>query len=268
MDPELIKVGMEIGKEALSNTSVYQDALQPAAKQFGKSLETVAKAVNVALCPISAIVWGYEKIASYLENKVEQKLANVPPENIQTPKANIAVPIIEGMRNVSEDEDLQEIYANLLANAMNRKVAHGVLPSFAEIVKQLTSDEAKLIKYFTTPNIIFPVVQLRVVTNNGPSQEGWDILQNHYSKFGIKAGCVYPMHTPMYLDNLTRLGLIEISYVNQYAKRQAYDEILQDPNTLELKDHIESNPNKKLDFLFGSARLTSFGENFCKACNV
>jgi hypothetical protein len=37
---------------------VYQDAVQPAAKQVGQSLETITKAINVALAPVSALVWG------------------------------------------------------------------------------------------------------------------------------------------------------------------------------------------------------------------
>ncbi|WP_368192497.1 hypothetical protein [Aeromonas sp. s8] len=41
---------------------IYQDAIQPAAKEIGKALGTVAKTVNVALSPVSALVWGYEQI--------------------------------------------------------------------------------------------------------------------------------------------------------------------------------------------------------------
>ena len=38
---------------------IYQDAVQPAARQIGKSLETVSKTVNIALAPIKSLVWGY-----------------------------------------------------------------------------------------------------------------------------------------------------------------------------------------------------------------
>lgn len=41
---------------------IYEDAVQPAAKQVGKALETVTKAVNVALAPVSLLIWGYDKI--------------------------------------------------------------------------------------------------------------------------------------------------------------------------------------------------------------
>jgi hypothetical protein len=37
---------------------IYEDAVQPAAKQVGKALETVTKAVNVALAPVGLLIWG------------------------------------------------------------------------------------------------------------------------------------------------------------------------------------------------------------------
>ena len=48
---------------------VYDEVVQPAAKEVGKSLETVAKVVNVALAPLRMLVWGYESFRfSIFEN--------------------------------------------------------------------------------------------------------------------------------------------------------------------------------------------------------
>lgn len=73
---------------------VYQDALQPAAQEIGKALQTVAKTVHVALAPVSALVWGYEQIKDFVSVKVADRLKNVPPENIVTPKPNVAGPAL------------------------------------------------------------------------------------------------------------------------------------------------------------------------------
>jgi hypothetical protein len=40
---------------------LYQDAIQPVAKEVGKSLCTVGKTLNLALEPLNGIVWGYVK---------------------------------------------------------------------------------------------------------------------------------------------------------------------------------------------------------------
>lgn len=42
------------------NVPIYQDAVQPAAKELGKGLHLVAKAVNVALIPVEGLVWGVD----------------------------------------------------------------------------------------------------------------------------------------------------------------------------------------------------------------
>lgn len=268
MDPEVIKIGTEVGKAALTQTSFYNDAIQPVAVQTGKALETLGKTVNMALSPLSATIWGYEKIRDFLTKKLEEKLANVEIENIQTPKANVAVPIIEGLRNVSEDEDLQELYANLLANAMNKKSAHGILPSFGEIVRQLTSDEAKLLNLFSRPNLLFPIVQIRLSNPSKEDNKGWQIYQTNVSILGSRAGCTYPKQTPMYLDNLSRLGLINVTYLEWYTAENAYDEILEDVAIKQFKLTAETELHKKVDFGKGHVSLTVFGKNFCNACKV
>ena len=39
---------------------IYDDAVKPLAKETGKALGTVGKAVNVALEPLAGLVWGYD----------------------------------------------------------------------------------------------------------------------------------------------------------------------------------------------------------------
>lgn len=77
---------------------IYQDALQPAAKEIGKALGTVAKTVNVALAPVSALIWGYEQFKKFVNNKVAEKLENTPEKNIITPPLHIAGPALESLK--------------------------------------------------------------------------------------------------------------------------------------------------------------------------
>lgn len=63
-------------KEIVEAVPVYQDAIQPGAKQVGKALETVGKAVNLALEPIVGLVWGYDCIKELVTNRLAEKLRN------------------------------------------------------------------------------------------------------------------------------------------------------------------------------------------------
>ena len=102
---------------------VYQDVVQPAAQEVGKALQTVAKTVHVVLAPVSALVWGYDQIKEFVSTKVAERLKNVPPENLVTPKPNVAGPSLEALRYTGHETSLSDLYANLLATAMDTSTA-------------------------------------------------------------------------------------------------------------------------------------------------
>src|SRR5690606_33782216 len=139
---------------------VYQDTLQPAAKQIGQSLETVTKTVNIALAPIKALVWGYEKIEDFISTRVSDKLKNVPKENITSPQPEVAGPAVEALRYAGHDENLRELYANLLANAMDIDTVREAHPGFVEILKNISSEEAILLQAFLSRHS-YPILEIR-----------------------------------------------------------------------------------------------------------
>jgi hypothetical protein len=124
---------------------IYHDLLQPAAQEMGQKFIIVAKSVGVALAPLEASVWGYERIKEYLSAKVAAKLADKPPEEIKSPPTIIAGPVVMGMVFAAQEPHLREMYANLLANAMHAPVSSRVHPSFVQIIQQLSPAEAQIL---------------------------------------------------------------------------------------------------------------------------
>jgi len=139
---------------------VYQDAIQPAAQEIGKSLATITKTVNIALAPIKALVLGYEKIEEYLTQRVSEKLKDTPVEDIQTPPAYIAGPTVESLRFSGENEDIRELYASLLATSMNINTVNKAHPSFVDIIKNISTSEALILQQFVKTKI-FPKIDIR-----------------------------------------------------------------------------------------------------------
>lgn len=199
-DP-ITEAGIAVGTALVTNTTVYEDVLQPAAKELGKAGGTIGKAVNVCLSPVAAFVWGYEKIALWLQKTLTEKMDKVPPEQIQPPKVNIAVPIIEGLRTTGEEPVLRDLYANLLASSMNKATASGVLPAFVTAISELSSDEAKIINLLNKGEKC-PVVDMRL--NNDDPKRGFKLLQSNFSDIAEKAGCEFPSMSSTYLGNLER----------------------------------------------------------------
>jgi hypothetical protein len=78
-----------------------------------------------------------EKYRSRLEEVNEDKIVEVRPE--------LGVPILEKLGYVS-DEELSDLYINLLARASIAETAHFAHPAFIAIINNLTPDEALLLK--------------------------------------------------------------------------------------------------------------------------
>lgn len=243
---------------------IYQDLAQPAVKQVGKALETVGKAINLALAPVGALVWGYEKCQDFISTKVADRLKDVPPEDIITPKPNVAGPAIEALRYTGHEEELSDLYANLLASAMDKKTASGAHPAFVEIIKQLTPDEAKIVKLFSKSRP-YPLISVRS-NYKEEARGGLDILSN-FSLLGVEAGVELPEMTAAYLDNLCRLGLAEIPSLSfSYTAKGLYDPLESHPLVLELKQQIESDPTTTFEIQRGGLRVTSLGKQFAAIC--
>jgi hypothetical protein len=262
-----VKETIEAVTGLVTAVPVYQDMAQPVAKELGKSLETLGRAINVALYPVSGMVWGFEQIKGFLESKLASNLKDVPPENIIPPKPNVAGPAIEALRYTGHEESLSDMYANLLAASMDKNTANGAHPAFVEIIKQLTPDEAKMVALFK-PNRAFPLLNVRVIYKDDPEQKkGGRARLSHFSLLGEEAGVEFVNLTPAYLDNLCRLGLADyLSSGIHYTSPGVYDLLENHPNILALKKEIEADPELQCDFERTGLSITELGKQFAKVC--
>jgi Abortive infection alpha len=242
---------------------VYEDALQPAAREIGAALQTVAKSVHIALAPVSVLVWGYDQIREFVNSKVAERLRHVPPERIVSPKPHVAVPVIEALRYTGSEPLLSDMYANLLASAMDKSTARGVHPSFVEIIRQLTPDEAKLVSLFVR-DIQFPLVTVR---SSDVLQKGAyiDMLEN-YSHLGRIAGCEYAEMTPEYLGNICRLGLAEIPMYISIPDNGVYKSLESAPIVVDLMEKINAETGRVAEIERGGLFVTQFGRQFGRIC--
>lgn len=264
VDPKNI---VDCASTALQHTTIYPDMIQPAAKQFGRSLETVGRAINAALLPLEALVWKFEQYATFMNTRVADKLKNTPEDQIITPKPNIAVPAIEALRYSGHEEEIADLFANLLAASMDRSKAGSVHPAFVELIKQLTPDEAKLLKTIG-PDIPVPVIQIRLMKRGHDDQDGPTLnLMSDFSIFGEKAGCDSPNDTTVYLNNICRLGLGEYFRERSYSNTKLYEEL---ENCQFVKDLRERYENKgaygRMFFVRGLFQLTAMGVLFRRIC--
>jgi hypothetical protein len=235
--------------------------LQPAVREVGTGLGAEAKLIHVALAPVSAVVWGYDKIKEFVEIKVAAKLKDVPADEITTPKANVAGPALEALRYTGAEEELAELYAGLLATAMDKRVATTAHPGFVEVIRQMTSDEAKLMRRVSNGGPA-PVISLRRESVDG---KGWTPLFSNLSFLGDEAGCAFPRQASVYLDNLCRLGLVEMPD-RHYTTDELYKELEAEDSIQKARQRLSIPDECKISVHRGGVWITEFGKQFMKVC--
>lgn len=243
---------------------VYEDALQPAAKEVGKALGTVAKTIHVALAPISALVWGYDQIKDFVSTRVAEKLKNIPEGQICTPNPMLAGPALEALKYTGHEETLSEMYANLLATSLDSSTAATAHPAYVEVIKQLTPPEAVLIHKLLIKET-YPEVCSYMNTRS--SKYSWFLFSNEHAIQGIfckicnEILSVSEDEAMTFLDNLRRLQILEIDVSTSQRVNDNHFMHFDEHRLRNASDlfEIEQQQNEII-------RFTTFGVKFVNAC--
>ena len=202
---------------------------------------------------------------------VEEKLNAFPPEDIIAPKARVAVTTLQHA-SITDEHEIRSMFATLLANSMNRLEESNVHPSFAEIVKQLSADEANILKHIYGARSV-PIINIRLENTDG----GYLLFEKNFSDIGYTTNCKFPLKIASYFDNLIRLGLCEIPDGIAYKNEKHYEQLKNHPyilSNMELAEQygkrlFESNPasgERVPKHNRGVLRMTDFGDAFCRVC--
>lgn len=224
---------------------IYHDMLQPAVRQIGEGLSTIAKAVKIALAPVEAGVWGYEQIREWLSVRVTRILSDRKAKKIEPPPLSIAGPLILQLIFAKNEPDLKELYASLLASAMDssNKVSH---PSFVSIIQQLTSDEAKILRYLSSQQ----ADQRNIYERSNSEGEVVELVKKKFNSWCKQASVKYPGQSEFYMDNLIRLRIF---------RQEMTGDIKFNPDAVYPEDVQQWSEYMNIE-------LTPFGNQFLDAC--
>jgi hypothetical protein len=225
----------------------------------------VAFAVNNALRAVTDLVWRGKEIEEFVYRKLVKKLEFTAPENIASPDIAIAGPVFEALRYTRHHETICELYLNLLTSALDLDTAKSVFPGFIDIIRNITSDEAKIIAHMLKAKVI-PVIDINKIR---PENKGMVKINTLVSTIGVDAGCEHDELAESYLNNLERVGLIEIPRDTYITDSGVYHRIL---NALPVKAKIHTLNRAKDQSRAGVskyfAKLTLYGRYFGNSCVV
>jgi hypothetical protein len=256
------------GEQQGEDPKLLASAIGPAASEFGREIAPAgaelgrfgARAVTALLAPAHGMVWCVERIRDWINKEVGKRLESVPEGDRQVPDPRIAGPAIDAMKYTAETPKLADMFAELLVSSMDRSRSHLTHPSFVEILKQMTPDEAKILEFLST-NDQYPGLELRVKTG----EAGWKPSHRFWSLIPTKVNLQYPAKIVSCLDNLERLKLILIPDGHRIADDAEYDSLLNRKEILDRKKKEESQGNT-LQTVYRLVMLTSFGREFIAVC--
>lgn len=266
MSERFDKLAGAIGDTLKTAPTLYEDGLQPTVQEIGKFVARIPRAINAAFSSLDKWILNKEYSIDETKKLLEKKLENIEPEKIVTPEAYVAVPAIQAISYSMNSEELRNLYANLLAKAMNSDTKDLVHPSFVEIIKQMSPIDSLVFKTIMerTANPIIDLVYNKYESDVPIAIESRTIIEN------VTDINVAPIETVcISIDNLIKQGLISIPQNDSYVDSTLYDNILNSPFYIIKQQSCPITPD---GFKFSHNKKmiikTHLGNSFYKTCVV
>src|SRR6267143_429631 len=258
MSGEMVPILKEVAQVPGLLKEIYGDLAKPGVTQAGKALGTVLGLGNTILWPLMLL---NERAKITLEKNLEQyreELNKVPPAQISEVPPELGVPIAEKLGYVT-DEQLSDLYINLLAKASTTDFSHTAHPSFVNVINNLSPDEALLLQHVTND---LPFVEARLKKK---SANEWRTLAALITGLERTAKLSFPENCVAYFSNFEGLGLINIRHDLYIADPPQYEKLEKYYRPI-----LECVPHDKemWEFMFerGKIEVTPYGELIISAC--
>lgn len=156
------------------------------------------------------------------EEDLRKRIVTIPEDDICEPPLMIAGPTLEALKYTYDEQELREMFINLLASSMNRSRVQVAHPAFVEIIRQLSSLDAKFLNLFRLRNT-YPGIAVFEKHSDGALTP---YLANIIDLFE-QNDAFSPdeqIKLTMVLDNLGRLGLLKKS-TDLLERKYDYDSL-------------------------------------------
>lgn len=249
-----------VGDAIKTAPTLYEDALQPSVQEVGKFAARIPRAINAAFSGLDKWILNKEYSIDETKKLLEKKLENIDPEKIVEPEPYVAVPAIQAISYSMNSEELRNLYANLLAKAMNYDTKDMVHPSFVEIIKQLSPIDSLVFKTIMERKAN-PIIDL-IYKNE---QESTITLNTNICDIDVSSidlVCVS-------IDNLVKQSLISIPEDSYYTNEHIYDKLITSQYYItQQRQHPDTSDGYKFTHKKRMITKTNLGESFYKICVI
>ena len=190
------------------------------------------------------------------------KTAFIPEEDLVLPAPSILVPAVQGLAYSKDEPSLKDMYLELLATASDGRNVGGAHPSYAEIIKQLASEEAVILSLVAKDDA-GAIVALR---RSKPGESKGFTFRRHLLPLTLGGKAVTSARLSSYVDNWARLGLFTVEYDKYLVRDGAYDWAEELPEVVDARANTPEVTEVVL--VRGVLRRTDFGESFSRAVGI
>lgn len=195
------------------------------------------------------------------KQELSQKIASIPEENLIEPSIQTTAQALENSKYCIESEELRKLFVNLISKSMDSHYTSNVHPSFAEIIKQMSPIDARILKTLH-PKYNFPVVDY--------------VLENHLtSSYELQFPAVYisslsdidMWSASSAISSLERLGIIALDTSSSFSDKSVYTPFEETGyyKTFSSKA-IHSYASKRATIHKYLGFFTPLGKNFFEVC--
>jgi hypothetical protein len=197
------EVAKEIAKQ-LPLKEAYRDLLAPGTKQTGALVEDVIKTLRLALAPLQFTSALQDRYARFLNESIRR----VPADKLTSPPPQILGPVIEGIRYEPENTPISEMFSELLSKAFDGTEVSKAHPSYPAIIRQLSSDEALLLRMLWQNRSGPPIKRQYTLDLSADMKR----FSNRVIEVEVSAAAVvaFPSNIDFYIDRLHNLGLANL----------------------------------------------------------
>jgi len=151
--------------------------------------------------------------ALQLSSRINER---IPKERRVAPPASVAGRVLDAARWHEDQDPLFEMFAELLTKACDREQRHTANPAFAEIVRQLSPDEARLLYWIETRPVTLHEARWFKTTSHmqmNLPEHGTEITSYEFPYWRL--GNPEALTNGAYVGHLTHLGLIGFNQLSQ-----------------------------------------------------
>jgi hypothetical protein len=204
-------------------------------------------------------------------NELHEKTEQIPNEKRIDPDFQTVSLSLENAKFSINVKEIRDMFSTLVASSMNSDLSGFVHPSFAEMIKQMSPLDAKIAKQILSTRS-FPVVKIRRQAKSTPrfKENGFEHFK--YFNSGVDLASHLTLISdiddvsdiPPCLNNLERLGLIQISYETFFVDPTRYAEIQKKLQLLSYE--VPEQEDMEIAYIPGSITVTPLGHDFASVC--